>query len=154
MASRISGASWIVLLLLIAACGEPGEGLVVTDARLGMPTGPNAALYFTVENHADGADVLESVATEVATSVEVHETVAGDDGTMGMRPVDAPLEVPADGSLMFEPGGFHLMLVDVERLDVGDEIEVTLTWQNAGEMTIDAMVVEPQDVSEHEAGDG
>ena len=154
MAPIRSWAASMVLALLMAACGGSGDGLVVSDARLGMPTGPNAALYFTIENHSDGADILESAATEVAASVEIHETIAGDDGTMGMRPVDAPLEVPADGSLMFEPGGFHLMLVDVERLDVGEEIEITLTWENAGGMTIVAVVVEPQEVSEHEAHDG
>lgn len=136
-----------VLTAVVVACGGSGAGLVVSEARIGMPTGPNAALYFTVDNHTNGADVLEGAETTVAASVEIHETVAGDDGTMGMQPVDAPLEVPANGVLVFEPGGLHLMLVDVNRLEVGDEIEVTLRWQNAGEVRIGALVVAPQDVA-------
>lgn len=140
--------------LLVAACGGSGDGIVVTDARIGMPTGPNAALYFTVENHSDGADLLEGAATTVAASVQIHETIDGDDGTMGMQPVDAPLEVLPGERLIFEPGGFHLMLVDVDRLEVGDQVEITLTWQKAGERAIEAEVVEPQDVGGHEGLDG
>lgn len=146
-------AATFVAALLLAACGGSGDGIVVSDARVGMPTGPNAALYFAVQNNTDRVDALEGASSEAAASVEIHETTTGDDGTMGMRPVDASLQVPAGGSLTFEPGGLHLMLVDVDRLQVGDEVQVTLTWQNAGEMTIEAEVVEPQDVAD-EGHDG
>lgn len=150
---RVSRALVVVLLLLVACSGSE-DGLVFTDARIGMPTGPNAALYFTVENHSDGADVLEGADTAVASAVEIHETITDDHGTTGMQPVDAPLEVTTDQSLVFEPGGLHLMLVEVDRLEVGEEVEVRLTWQVAGEMTIDALVVEPQDVADDEGHDG
>lgn len=144
----------IVVGLLTAGCSGSGDGLIVTDARIGMPTGPNAALYLTVENHSATPDALEGADTTVATSIEIHETIAGDDGTMAMRPVEAPMEVSAEETLVFQPGGFHLMLVDVDRLDVGEEVEVTLTWQNAGEITFKAVVVEPQDVGEDQSHDG
>lgn len=144
----------IVLALLTAGCSGSGDGLVVTDARIGMPTGPNAALYLTVENHSATPDALEGADTTVANSIEIHETIAGDDGTMAMRPVEAPMEVSAEETLVFQPGGFHLMLVDVDRLDVGEEVEVTLTWKNAGEITFEAVVVEPQDVGEDQSHDG
>lgn len=140
--------------MIVAACGGMEGELVVSDVRIGMPTGPNAALYFTVENDTDGADELLGASAPVAASVQIHETLAGEDGTMGMQPVDAPLEVSANGRLVFEPGGLHLMLVDVDRLEVGDRVDVTLTWQNAGEMDIEAMVVEPQDVAGDEGHDG
>jgi copper(I)-binding protein len=144
----------VVAAMALGACGGPGGDLVVSDARIGKPTGPNAALYFTVENQSDVADVLESAGSAVAASVEIHETIAGDDGTMGMQPVDAPLEVIPGARLIFEPGGFHLMLVDVDRLEVGDRVEITLTWKNAGERAIEAEVVEPQDVGGHAGQDG
>lgn len=144
----------IVLALLTAGCSGSGDGLVVTDARIGMPTGPNAALYLTVENHSATPDALEGADTTVANSIEIHETIAGDDGTMAMRPVEAPMEVSAEETLVFQPGGFHLMLVDVDRLDVGEEVDVTLTWKSAGEITFDAVVVEPQDVGEDQSHDG
>jgi copper(I)-binding protein len=37
------------------------------------------------------------------------------------------------------------MLVDVDQLEVGDTVRVTLTWEVAGEMTVEAEVVDPSD---------
>ncbi|HEU4318482.1 MAG TPA: copper chaperone PCu(A)C [Acidimicrobiia bacterium] len=139
------------LIVAVAACGG-GEstGIEVTDVRVGQPTGPNAALYFTASS--DVPDLLIGAETDAAIDVEIHETTMGDDGTMGMQPVES-LRVGEGEDLVLEPGGFHLMLIDVERLDVGDEIEVTLIWENEGESTVTATVVEPEDAMGHEGDD-
>ncbi len=57
----------------------------------------------------------------------------------------------ADGELVLEPGGYHLMLVDVERVVAGDEIDVTLIWENSGEMTVPVDVVAPGDTMSDDA---
>lgn len=140
-----------VVTVLLAACGgDDVSGIAVGEARIGQPTGPNAALYFTATNDSDGADALVGAATDAASSVELHETTMGDDGSMGMQALDAPLEVAAGGTLLFEPGGFHLMLIQADRMEIGDTIEVTLTWENAGKMTIEAEVVDPGDTMRHD----
>ncbi|MGD2103116.1 MAG: copper chaperone PCu(A)C [Acidimicrobiia bacterium] len=136
---------WSVVLasaLLLAACGGSG-GPEISDARLGQPTGPNAAVYFTATSGGD-ADRLVGATTDVAGSVQIHETMMGDDGTMSMQAVEA-LDLPADGTLVLEPGGYHLMLLGADRLEVGDTIEVTLEWETAGEQMIEAEVVDPGD---------
>lgn len=129
--------------LMIAACGGDGGGIEVSDARVGQPTGPNAGLYFTATSGGE-ADRLLGATTESAASVELHESSVGDDGTMSMQPIDG-LDLPADGELVLEPGSYHLMLIDAERLEVGDTVEVTIAWERAGDMTIEAEVVEPGD---------
>lgn len=128
--------------LLLAACSG-GGGPEISDARLGQPTGPNAAVYFTATGGGD-ADRLVGATTDVAGSVQIHETTMGDDGTMSMQPVGG-LDLPADGALVLEPGGYHLMLLDADRLEIGDTIEVILEWETAGEQTIEAEVVDPGD---------
>jgi len=133
-----------VVALSVAACGGGSDGIVVADVRMGQPTGPNAAVYFTASNGGDKADRLVGASTDVAASVEIHESTMADDGTMGMQPVDA-LDLPAGGELTLEPGGYHLMLVDADRLDIGDVVQVTLNWENAGEMTVDVEVVDPSE---------
>jgi copper(I)-binding protein len=133
--------------LLVVACGGGDGGLEVTEARMGQPTGPNAAVYFTVSNGGDQPDRLIAASTGVAASVQVHETAMAEDGTMSMHEVDG-LDLPAGGTLALEPGGYHLMLIDAERADVGDTVQVTLDWENAGEMTIDVEVVAPGDTME------
>jgi periplasmic copper chaperone A len=120
----------------------------VADARLGQPTGPNAALYLTVDS--DGSDRLVGASTPVAASVEIHETSVDDDGTMTMTPADG-FAIDPGASLVLEPGGKHLMLIDADRLEVGETVEVTLEFEQAGEVTIDAVVVAPQDVMQDEA---
>jgi copper(I)-binding protein len=73
--------------------------------------------------------------------VQIHETTTADDGTMGMQEIGS-LDLPADAQLVLEPGGYHLMLVEADRLEVGSTVEVTLTWQQAGTQTIEAEIVE------------
>lgn len=141
----------VVALVVAAGCGGETDGLQISDARVGAPTGPNAAMYFTARG-ADEADSLRSASTDVANKIQIHETVTSDEGTMSMRPI-ARLELPAGGQLVLEPGGYHLMLVQVDELEVGDTISVTLTWEVAGEVTVEAEVVDPSDTmgedSEH-----
>jgi len=85
---------------------------------------------------------LIGASTESATAIQIHDTVAGDDGSVGMQRLDF-LELADGDELILEPGGSHLMLIGVDRLEIGDVIEVTLVWEQAGEMTIDARVVSP-----------
>ena len=142
--SRIAPRFLVLLTLVVAAgCGGGTAGLQISDARVGAPTGPNAAMYFTAKG-ADEADSLRSATTDVAGEIQIHETVVSDEGTMSMRSVPR-LELPAGGQLVLEPGGYHLMLVQVDELEVGDTISVTLTWEVAGEMTVEAEVVDPSD---------
>jgi hypothetical protein len=142
-----------LLLALIACGGDGGPGLPgISDARIGTPTGPNAALYFTASSDGS-ADRLIGAGTEAAAAVELHETTLGEDGIVGMRPI-AGLALPSDGELILEPGGYHLMLVGVADLELGDTVEITLTWEEAGAMTLEAEVVDPADTMNHETSDG
>lgn len=130
---------------MLAGCAEAAVGPTVADARIGRPLGPNAALYMTLTG-GDKADRLVGASTAFAGSVELHETVTNDDGTTGMRMMEG-LDLAAGGTLTLEPGGNHLMLVDAERLEIGDMIEVTLRFEQTGAMVVIATVVDPTDTS-------
>lgn len=133
---------WAVVALALAGCGGDGGGAPeILDARVGQPSGPNAALYFTATSGGQ-ADRLLGASTDAAASVELHETTMGDDGTMGMRALDG-VDLPAGGELVLEPGGYHLMLIDADRMEVDETIVVTISWEQAGDMTVEADVVEP-----------
>lgn len=69
-------------------------------------------------------------------------TMAADSGSMTMRPVDA-IELPAGTMVELKPGGFHIMLIDLAApLKVGDKVELTLTFEKAGDRTVTAEVRE------------
>ncbi len=138
-----------ILLATVTACSSGDETIEIVDARLGEPAGPNAALYFTASGGAE-PDRLLGARTAAAAEVQIHETATGEDGSTTMRPVDG-LDLPADGELVLEPGGYHLMLVDVERVEAGDEVDVTLIWENSGEWTIPVDVVPPAETMSDDA---
>jgi copper(I)-binding protein len=131
----------LLIAIVIAGCGTSTEGVEITDVRLGRPTGPNAALYFRASGPEDR---LVGASTPAAAGVQIHQTTENDDGTMGMEHLDS-LELPDGGDLVLEPGGYHLMLIEVDRLEVGESIELTLVWEKEGEMTLEAEVVSPAD---------
>ena len=59
-----------------------------------------------------------------------------------MQPV-ARLEIPAGGSVELKPGSYHIMLIGLKQdLKAGDTIEITLTFEKAGEVKVTAEVRE------------
>lgn len=94
-------------------------------------SGVLSAMYMTISNSRSQAVQLTAVETVVAEVVELHQT-ENQNGLMRMRPVDT-VEVPANGTVEFAPGGFHIMLIDItEQLEPGDSVTVTLVF-NTGE---------------------
>jgi periplasmic copper chaperone A len=134
----LAGAMGLVLAACGAAARPPAVG--VTDARIPQPAGPNGAAYMTLVNEGDADDRLVAVEADVADSVEIHESTL-DDGVMSMRHVDG-IDLPAGGRVRLEPGGLHLMLLDVDPdLAVGDTATLTLTFDRVGQQTVRARVV-------------
>ena len=77
--------------------------------------------------------------TTTAMGAEPTTTMAGDGG-MTMKPVDK-IDLPAGQAVELKPGGYHIMLIDLAKpLEVGDSIEITLTFEKAGEKTVTAEV--------------
>ena len=57
-----------------------------------------------------------------------------------MRPVNA-LDIKAGTGVSLSPGGYHIMLIGLSApLSVGDQVELTLTFENAGKINITAPV--------------
>ena len=68
---------------------------------------------------------------------------SGEMGAMTMQELTAGLPLTAGDTVTFEPGGYHVMLLDIaEPLEVGDEVEVTLDFAEADSVTITVEVAE------------
>jgi copper(I)-binding protein len=64
-------------------------------------------------------------------------------GVMKMQAQDS-IALPANGQAKLEPGGLHIMLINLRRdLKAGDKFPVTLRFQHAREMTLQVQVKEP-----------
>jgi copper(I)-binding protein len=98
-----------------------------------------SALYVTVRNDGREPDALLAVSSEVATTGELHQTVL-QEGTMVMQP-QTRFDIPAGGRLEMQVGGAHMMLLGlIQALRAGETVQVTLTFQQAGPMSIEAVV--------------
>ena len=124
-------------------------GLEVTQAYApkSIGAGKAGAVYFTIVNGTESSDRLMSASTAAARKAEVHNHI-NDAGVMKMRKVDS-VEIAAGGHVMFEPGGYHLMLFGLETpLEDGTDIEVTLQFEKAGAVKVVAPV-KPLDYKPH-----
>lgn len=92
-----------------------------------------AAGYFTASNKGD-ADAIISASSPFADTIELH-THLMEDGVMKMREVEQ-VELPADGSVEFKPGGYHLMIFGFKRAEDQTAIPVTLTLQSGSKMDV------------------
>lgn len=152
----------IAVAALTTACGDDGEAadstsspaasasagtareaaaISASDAWVKAVDSGMTAAFGTISN-SSGADItIVSATTPASSRVELHETVMNDDGTMAMQPKDGGFVVPAGGSLTLEPGGNHIMFMDVaDALKPGDTVPVTLTLSDGSTMEIDAVV--------------
>lgn len=87
----------------------------------------------------EGAGEAMPTETTMGTSMGTDTTMGGS-GEMEMRPI-TELALPAGEAVALAPGGYHIMLIDlVAPLEVGTTIEVTLTFERAGEQVVTATV--------------
>ena len=69
-----------------------------------------------------------------AKSIEMHQATMTADGVMQMRKVKGGLPIDPGASLVFEPGGTHLMLLGLEdALNAGEQLLLTLEFDRAGQ---------------------
>lgn len=127
--------------------GEECTNLYFLDpwARPAVPGAPNSAAYGLLMNLTDEDRVLVSANTDVAEVVELHEMIMGEGDVMQMRPVESGISVPASGATILQPGGLHIMLINLnDELPAGNNVGLTLTFDNGTEIVLDAPVREPE----------
>ena len=78
-----------------------------------------------------------------ANVTEIHLSKMDAEGTMSMERQDL-IGVPAGETVKLEPGGLHVMLMNmVHDLNVGDTFELTLEFQRGGDVSIEVEVKQP-----------
>ncbi len=141
---RRKGSYFLLLtaLFLFAACQR--EGTLSVNSAWARPgnAGGNSAAYFTINNPTSQPDLLLAVDCDIAAHAEIHMSRIKEDGTTEMRPQEN-VPVPTGGSVHFEPGGLHVMLVDLKQpIQPGEPFDLRLTFQNSGEMIVNVEVRE------------
>jgi len=103
-------------------------------ARVTVPAQKAGGAFVKIKN-TGAADKLIAVSSPVAKEMQLH-TMSMEGNVMKMREVKA-IDIPANGTVELQPGGFHLMLIDLKsQLKAGDQIPVKLKFEKAGELEV------------------
>ncbi|SFB85287.1 hypothetical protein SAMN05660443_0542 [Marinospirillum celere] len=126
MKKHLQLASW--LLLLVASFQLQAMDIQVKNPHVrAVPPGSQVtAAFMELHNHGSEKRALVDASSPVSAAVELH-THTEVDGVMQMRRV-SQIELPAGGVARLEPGGLHLMLIDLHSgLNTDTQVEITLT---------------------------
>lgn len=95
-------------------------------------------VYVTLTSPA--TDTLLGAASSASRVAEVHETTM-DGAVMRMRELAGGLPLPAGQPVTLQPGGMHIMLVDLRApLKQGDTVQVRLSFAHAASVDVMARV--------------
>ena len=132
------GATMLATLALPALAGD----ITVEDAyaRAATPNAKAGAAFLTIVNGTGAEDRLIAATTDAAARTELH-THKESDGVMMMMPVEGGFVIPAGGQHQLKRGGDHIMMMGLTRsLISGEEVELVLTFETAGEMRVTILV--------------
>lgn len=129
------------LLSVGSAVAEPNQ--IVVEKAWARAT-PKMAVtgggYLTVTNRRPGEDRLLEVTSPVAEKVQFH-TMAIDNGVAKMTRL-LTIELHPGIPVVFKPGGIHMMLLGLKhQLKEGETVPLTLTFENANAVEVDARVL-------------
>ncbi len=110
-------------------------------ARSASPVAKAGAAFMTLVNSGETDDRLVAASSEAAKRVELHTHKENAEGVMMMMEVEEGFPIPAGGSHTLARGGDHVMFMGLTGPWAhGDMLSVTLTFEDAGEMTVEIPV--------------
>jgi periplasmic copper chaperone A len=134
-----------VLLMLAAGAATAHEFTrgSVTVAHPWARATPGGAkvggAYLEIKAAAGKGDRLIAAHSPAAGKAEIHNHIM-DGGIARMRRVEV-IAIAGGKSVVLEPSGYHVMLMDLKQpLKEGDLLKLTLVFERAGEIEVDATV--------------
>lgn len=121
----------------------PDRDLLIENAwtRASTDIGGSAEVYFTLTNTGGKMIDLIGVRTDLASIETLHKTVVGSNGTPRMSAAPE-LRVAPGASVTLEPGGLHVMLIDLEKpLVEGATLSLRLTFYDGDDLTIEVPIL-------------
>ena len=143
MLQRMLAIGFAVLLSGTAAQAQEfksGGVTIVTPWARATPGGAKVGgAYLELKAAAGTEDRLVAAKSPAAGTVEIHDHI-NEGGIMKMRRVDG-IKVSGGQAVTLKPGGYHLMLIDLkEPLKQGGKLPLTLVFEKAGEVAVEATI--------------
>lgn len=132
----------MVLALGLAATGASADGDIQVRDPWVQAAPPNVkvlAAYLEIVNNGKNPQVLTGVSCPAFDHVGIHRSMMH--GNMVHMEQIKELTIPPQASVALKPGELHLMLTDAKKpLKAGDQVPMTLTFQNGKKIALTAIV--------------
>jgi copper(I)-binding protein len=145
--ARYIGYAILVVAMILIAIGVAtahefsGKGMTVAHpwARATPGGAKVGGAYLEMRAATGHGDRLVGARSPAAGAVELHTHIM--EGAIArMRRVDA-IAIRPGASVVLKPGGYHLMMMDLKApLKEGDLLKLTLVFEKAGEIEVEATV--------------
>lgn len=119
--------------------------------RATLPNQPVAGGFMTITNNGTEPDRLISIEVDFAGQAQIHE-MKMEGEIMKMRQIEGGLEIPAGATVKLEPGGLHIMFMQLEEaMKEGDSHKATLNFEKAGSVEVEFKVeaMKPDEAAGH-----
>ena len=112
----------------------------IRDAWSRPTATPLGVGYLTIVNRGHDPDRLVAVSSPEADSVTLHRSAVRN-GIASMQAVAGGLEIPAQGAVSLQPGGYHLMLSGLKHpLRAGERVPLVLDFRRSGRVRAELAV--------------
>lgn len=117
------------------------RAVTVSDAWVKAADKGMSAAFGELHNNSHHAVRVVTAETSASSEVQLHNTIQDDAGNMVMKESVNGFSIPARGKFELEPGGSHIMLMDLKHpLLAGGEVSFTLRFSDGSTRSFTAHV--------------
>ena len=130
-----------LLAITLAACAPASQGVEIADgwvraSEFSAEAGGMTGAFAKITNTTNTDVTLVGGSAEIAGMVEIHEVVMLDNA-MKMQKKEGGIVIGAGQTIVLEPGGLHVMLMDIAKpIVAGDTITLTLDFEGTESQTV------------------
>ena len=138
---RTFTAASVAALFALPALACDGFEAHDAYARTSTATSQSGAAFMVIHNHGDTDCHITGARSDIAARTELHTHSEDAQGVMRMIHVEEGFPLPADGEVILERGGHHVMFMGLNQtLAQGDVVDVTFLFADGAEKTVEVTV--------------
>ncbi|MBN8294594.1 copper chaperone PCu(A)C [Rhodobacter sp. NTK016B] len=138
---RILPLAATAALFAMPALACDGFGAHDAYARFSTSMSQSGAAFMVLHNHGTEDCHITGARSDVAQRTELHTHEIGENGVARMIHVEEGFPLPADGELVLQRGGDHVMLMGLNSpLEQGETFDLTLIFADGSESTFPVTV--------------
>jgi copper(I)-binding protein len=128
-----------VFFLTCAHAKDLSKNIFVSQAWVQAmpPSQTTTAAYMLITNNSKREAILASASSDIALATEIHQ-MSEMNGMMNMVMVPN-LHIPAQGKVALQPGGYHIMLINLKKpVKKGDIVSIKLHFKDGTDIVVKA----------------